>query len=45
MREHGFEWLFRLLREPGRLWRRYLVYGPQFIVLTVLEALGLRKFF
>jgi N-acetylglucosaminyldiphosphoundecaprenol N-acetyl-beta-D-mannosaminyltransferase len=45
MREHGFEWLFRLLREPGRLWRRYLVYGPQFIVLTALEALGLRKFF
>lgn len=25
MRHTGLEWLFRLLQEPGRLWRRYLV--------------------
>jgi N-acetylglucosaminyldiphosphoundecaprenol N-acetyl-beta-D-mannosaminyltransferase len=25
MREHGLEWLFRLLQEPRRLWRRYLL--------------------
>src|SRR5579871_1960963 len=31
MRERGLEWLFRLLQEPRRLWRRYLVYGAQFI--------------
>ena len=43
MREHGFEWLFRLCREPGRLWRRYLVYGSQFVVLVLLEQLHLRK--
>lgn len=24
----GLEWLFRLAREPARLWRRYLVDGP-----------------
>jgi N-acetylglucosaminyldiphosphoundecaprenol N-acetyl-beta-D-mannosaminyltransferase len=24
----GFEWLFRLVMEPRRLWRRYLVAGP-----------------
>lgn len=24
----GQEWLFRLLSEPGRLWRRYLLEGP-----------------
>jgi N-acetylglucosaminyldiphosphoundecaprenol N-acetyl-beta-D-mannosaminyltransferase len=44
MREHGLEWLFRLSREPSRLWRRYLVYGTQFITLVLLEALGLKKF-
>jgi len=44
MREHGLEWLFRLSREPGRLWRRYLIYGTQFVALVLLEALGLRKF-
>jgi len=27
----GLEWLFRLLQEPTRLWRRYLVEGPRFL--------------
>ena len=43
MRERGFEWLFRLLTEPRRLWRRYLVYGSQFVYWVALEQLGLRK--
>jgi N-acetylglucosaminyldiphosphoundecaprenol N-acetyl-beta-D-mannosaminyltransferase len=25
MQKHGFEWLWRLLHEPSRLWKRYLV--------------------
>jgi N-acetylglucosaminyldiphosphoundecaprenol N-acetyl-beta-D-mannosaminyltransferase len=29
LRRRGFEWLYRLVREPRRLWRRYLVEGPQ----------------
>jgi len=45
MREHGLEWLFRLLREPGRLWRRYLIYGTEFVALVLLESLGLKKFY
>lgn len=44
MREHGLEWLFRLCQEPRRLWRRYLIYGTQFIAWIVLESLGLKKF-
>ena len=28
----GLEWLFRLLCEPGRLWKRYLVYNALFII-------------
>lgn len=43
MRESGFEWLFRLLQEPRRLWRRYLVYGSRFVYLVALEELGIRK--
>jgi N-acetylglucosaminyldiphosphoundecaprenol N-acetyl-beta-D-mannosaminyltransferase len=27
----GLEWLFRLSREPRRLWRRYLAYNPRFV--------------
>jgi len=44
VRDHGFEWLFRLSREPRRLWRRYLIHGTQFVALVLLESLGLRKF-
>ncbi|MGH9572491.1 MAG: WecB/TagA/CpsF family glycosyltransferase [Candidatus Acidiferrales bacterium] len=43
MRESGFEWLFRLIQEPRRLWRRYLVYGSRFVYLVALEELGIRK--
>lgn len=42
--EHGLEWLYRLLAEPKRLWRRYLVYNSQFIVCESLELLGLKQF-
>jgi N-acetylglucosaminyldiphosphoundecaprenol N-acetyl-beta-D-mannosaminyltransferase len=42
MRERGLECLFRLLQEPRRLWRRYLVYGAQFIGYLALESLRSR---
>ncbi|HEU4820333.1 MAG TPA: WecB/TagA/CpsF family glycosyltransferase, partial [Qipengyuania sp.] len=29
MQRAGLEWLFRLVSEPGRLWRRYLLRGPR----------------
>jgi exopolysaccharide biosynthesis WecB/TagA/CpsF family protein len=29
----GFEWLYRLLSDPRRLWRRYLVDGPRIFLL------------
>jgi len=44
MREHGLEWLFRLLQEPKRLWRRYVVYGSEFLLWITLDLLGLRRF-
>ncbi len=33
MQRGGLEWLFRLLQEPGRLWRRYLVTNTVFCLL------------
>ena len=39
MREHGLEWLFRLMAEPRRLWRRYLIQGSQFMWNVLLEFL------
>ena len=40
----GLEWLFRLFQEPKRLWRRYLIYNPLFIVRATEQLLGLRKY-
>lgn len=31
MRELGLEWVYRLLQEPGRMWRRYVVGNPLFL--------------
>jgi N-acetylglucosaminyldiphosphoundecaprenol N-acetyl-beta-D-mannosaminyltransferase len=31
MQRHGFEWLFRLYQEPGRLWKRYLTTNTIFL--------------
>jgi N-acetylglucosaminyldiphosphoundecaprenol N-acetyl-beta-D-mannosaminyltransferase len=44
MREHGLEWLFRLLCEPRRLWRRYLILGSQFVWNVALELLHIKNF-
>jgi N-acetylglucosaminyldiphosphoundecaprenol N-acetyl-beta-D-mannosaminyltransferase len=32
MTDHGMEWLSRLVIEPGRLWRRYLIGNPLFLL-------------
>ena len=37
MQKAGLEWLFRLIQEPRRLSKRYLVEAPQFIPLVVKQ--------
>jgi exopolysaccharide biosynthesis WecB/TagA/CpsF family protein len=44
MQKRGLEWLFRLSREPLRLWYRYLVLSPRFLTLLLLQRLGLLQF-
>lgn len=44
MQRSGLEWLFRLLTEPRRLWYRYLVYNPLFVLLVIAQLLGLRHY-
>lgn len=44
MQRLGLEWLFRLLIEPGRLWRRYLLLNPAYLVLVALQRCGLMHF-
>lgn len=39
----GLEWLFRLLTEPRRLWRRYAEY-PLFLLLAAAQILGWTRY-
>jgi N-acetylglucosaminyldiphosphoundecaprenol N-acetyl-beta-D-mannosaminyltransferase len=39
----GFEWLFRLISEPRRLWPRYRQY-PKFVLLALAQLLGLKDY-
>lgn len=41
MQKTGFEWLFRLLVEPKRLWKRYILGNPIFIWLVIKQYIGL----
>jgi len=41
LRRSGFEWMWRLLTEPRRLWRRYLLNNPAFVALIALQLMGL----
>ena len=34
----GLEWLHRLLSEPRRLWRRYLLLAPRFVMLVLRDS-------
>lgn len=44
VKEWGFEWLYRLVHDPKRLWRRYLLLGPAYLTLLASQMLRLRKF-
>jgi N-acetylglucosaminyldiphosphoundecaprenol N-acetyl-beta-D-mannosaminyltransferase len=36
----GMEWLYRVLQEPRRLWRRYLVTNTQFLWMVLRDLAG-----
>jgi N-acetylglucosaminyldiphosphoundecaprenol N-acetyl-beta-D-mannosaminyltransferase len=44
MTDHGLEWLGRLIIEPRRLWKRYLIGNPLFFYRMLKQRLGLVKF-
>jgi N-acetylglucosaminyldiphosphoundecaprenol N-acetyl-beta-D-mannosaminyltransferase len=43
MQRTGLEWLYRIIQEPGRMWKRYLVTNTLFIYYLVREVLKRRK--
>jgi N-acetylglucosaminyldiphosphoundecaprenol N-acetyl-beta-D-mannosaminyltransferase len=43
MSRTGLEWMFRLLQEPRRMWRRYLVEDPAFIAIVARSRQRARR--
>lgn len=43
MQRRGLEWLFRLVLEPRRLWKRYLVNNVQFLLRYAREVVHARR--
>jgi N-acetylglucosaminyldiphosphoundecaprenol N-acetyl-beta-D-mannosaminyltransferase len=44
MQRSGLEWLFRLCSEPRRLWKRYLVNNPLFLVRIAAQFAKLKHY-
>lgn len=42
MKKFALEWLYRLIQEPPRLWKRYFRTIPQFMFFVSLELFGIR---
>ena len=39
----GLEWLFRMIKEPKRLWKRYVFLNPLYVWLFLLQALKIKQ--
>jgi N-acetylglucosaminyldiphosphoundecaprenol N-acetyl-beta-D-mannosaminyltransferase len=44
VKKSGMQWAHRLLQDPRRLWKRYLVNNPKFLVAITAQLLGLRHY-
>ncbi len=40
MQDRGLEWLYRLIKEPRRLWHRYLILNPRYVLGVARQRLG-----
>ena len=44
LQQVGLEWVFRLYQEPRRLWRRYVLLNPLYILLLFMQWRGIYQF-
>ena len=43
IQDRGLQWLYRLCQDPLRLWRRYLLLNPKFMMLLALQVLKIHS--
>ncbi len=44
MRNHYMEWLYRLIQDPKRLWKRYVETNGKFVLLSIRDAFVWKKY-
>lgn len=44
MQRSGLEWFHRLCTDPARLWPRYLIHNPLFVLRVCAQLLGLKRY-
>ena len=44
LQRYALEWFFRLVQEPRRLWKRYVLLNPVYLVMLTAQILGIRSF-
>ena len=44
LQDRGLEWFYRLVQEPRRLWRRYVLLNPAFLSMLFAQATRLHRF-
>jgi N-acetylglucosaminyldiphosphoundecaprenol N-acetyl-beta-D-mannosaminyltransferase len=37
MQDNGLEWFYRIIQEPGRMWKRYLITNTKFAIMLLKE--------
>lgn len=42
LQKYGLEWLYRLVQEPRRLWKRYATTNPHYVWMIALQFFGIR---
>ena len=44
MRKHYLEWLYRLMQDPKRLWKRYVETNAKFLLLSIPDSFKWKKY-
>ncbi len=42
LQKYGLEWFYRLVQEPGRLWKRYATTNPLYVWMIMLQFFGIK---
>jgi N-acetylglucosaminyldiphosphoundecaprenol N-acetyl-beta-D-mannosaminyltransferase len=44
MQDYSLEWLYRLVQDPKRLWKRYLITNTLFVILLAIQIINIKIF-